>query len=78
MWSWRLGCHRPEGTVGDQLHIIGRVTLGHESIDTTQIYLDANLMLKAEILAKVHSVDAKPTRFRPNDQLLSFLEGAVR
>ena len=47
--------------------------LGHESIETTQIYLDANLTLKAEILAKVHSVDAKPTRFRPNDRLLSFL-----
>jgi site-specific recombinase XerD len=47
--------------------------LGHESIDTTQIYLDANLTLKAEILAKVHSVDAKPTRFRPDDRLLGFL-----
>jgi integrase/recombinase XerD len=47
--------------------------LGHESIDTTQIYLDANLTLKAEILAKVRSVDAKPTRFHPNDRLLSFL-----
>jgi integrase/recombinase XerD len=47
--------------------------LGHETVDTTQIYLDANLALKAEILAKVHSVDAKPTRFRPNDRLLAFL-----
>jgi site-specific recombinase XerD len=26
--------------------------LGHESIETTQIYLDANLALKEEILAK--------------------------
>jgi len=47
--------------------------LGHESIDTTQIYLDANLAIKAEILAKVHLVDAKTRRFRPNDRLLAFL-----
>mgnify|MGYP000113433924 CR=1 FL=1 len=47
--------------------------LGHEDINTTQIYLDANLTLKAESLAKVRSVDAKPTRFRPDDRLLGFL-----
>ena len=26
--------------------------LGHESVETTQIYLDANLALKEEVLAK--------------------------
>ena len=26
--------------------------LGHESVETTQIYLDANLAIKEEILAK--------------------------
>ena len=47
--------------------------LGHESVETTQIYLDANLTLKEEILAKTSSVKAKSGRYRPDDRLLSFL-----
>lgn len=74
MWSWRLGCHRPEGTAGDQLHIIGRVTLGHESVETTQIYLSANLALKEKALAQTQSpVACRPGRYRPDDKLLAFL-----
>ncbi len=29
------------------------IWLGHESLDTTQIYLDANLAMKEEILEKM-------------------------
>jgi site-specific recombinase XerD len=47
--------------------------LGHESIETTQIYLDADLALKQKILTKVTPIDSKPGRFRPNNRLLSFL-----
>ena len=47
--------------------------LGHESVETTQIYLDANLALKEEILAKVKPIDGKPGRYRPTDDLLQFL-----
>jgi integrase len=47
--------------------------LGHESVETTQIYLDANLALKEEVLAKTSPIDAKPGRYRPGDKLLSFL-----
>jgi site-specific recombinase XerD len=47
--------------------------LGHESIDTTQIYLDADLALKEKILAKTIPFDSKPGKFRPDDQLLTFL-----
>ncbi len=47
--------------------------LGHESIETTQIYLDANLMLKEKVLAKLTSHDGKPGHYRPDDQLLAFL-----
>ncbi|HZC35256.1 MAG TPA: tyrosine-type recombinase/integrase [Chthoniobacterales bacterium] len=47
--------------------------LGHESVETTQIYLDANLELKQEILAKTNPVNGKPGRYRPTDRLLSFL-----
>ncbi|MBV9488587.1 MAG: site-specific integrase [Verrucomicrobia bacterium] len=47
--------------------------LGHESIETTQIYLDANLALKDEILAKTHPVKGTSRRYRPGDRLLNFL-----
>jgi integrase/recombinase XerD len=47
--------------------------LGHESVETTQIYLDANLTLKEEILAKTNPTSAKSRRYRPTDDLLTFL-----
>jgi len=47
--------------------------LGHESVETTQIYLDANLALKEEVLAKTTPILATPAAFRPDDQLLAFL-----
>ncbi len=49
--------------------------LGHESVETTQIYLDANLALKEEILAKITPPEGKPGRYRADDQLLAFLTG---
>jgi len=48
--------------------------LGHESVATTQIYLDANLALKEEALAKTIPPNGKPGRYRPDDQLLAFLK----
>lgn len=48
--------------------------LGHESVETTQIYLDANLAIKEEILAKAHPLKSKPGRYRPGDRLLNFLK----
>lgn len=48
--------------------------LGHESVETTQIYLDANLALKEEALKKTSPVNATVGRFKPDDQLLSFLQ----
>jgi integrase/recombinase XerD len=50
------------------------IWLGHESLETTQIYLDANLAMKEEILAKMRPVESKPGRYQPDDQLLSFLK----
>jgi integrase/recombinase XerD len=47
--------------------------LGHESVETTQIYLDANLALKEDALKKTSPVNATVGRFKPDDQLLSFL-----
>jgi signal transduction histidine kinase len=48
------------------------IWLGHESIETTQIYLDANLALKEEILAKTNAIKSKKLRYRPGDRLLNF------
>jgi site-specific recombinase XerD len=48
--------------------------LGHESIETTQIYLDANLELKEKMLAKTTPPEGKPGRFKPDDKLLAFLK----
>ena len=49
--------------------------LGHESVETTQMYLHADLRLKEEALAKMTPLDVQPGRFRPDDALLAFLEG---
>jgi site-specific recombinase XerD len=49
--------------------------LGHESVETTQMYLHADLRLKEEALSKVTPLDVRPGRFRPDDELLAFLEG---
>lgn len=48
--------------------------LGHESVETTQIYLEANLAMKEEILAKITPPGGKPGRYRPGDELLAFLK----
>ena len=48
--------------------------LGHESVETTQMYLHADLRLKEQALARVEPLGIKPSRYRPDDHLLSFLE----
>jgi site-specific recombinase XerD len=47
--------------------------LGHESIETTQMYLDADLELKQRVLDAVLPPNGKPGRYRPDDKLLAFL-----
>ncbi len=49
--------------------------LGHESVETTQMYLHADLRLKEQALSRTTALGVKPARFRPDDQLLAFLEG---
>jgi site-specific recombinase XerD len=48
--------------------------LGHERVETTQIYLHADLALKEKALARTKPPDAKPGRYRPPDALLAFLQ----
>jgi integrase/recombinase XerD len=47
--------------------------LGHESVQTTQIYLHADLALKERALARTTPPLTKPGRYRPPDALLAFL-----
>lgn len=49
--------------------------LGHESIETTQMYLDADLSMKERALARTAPLRIAPGRFIPNDDLLAFLSG---
>jgi site-specific recombinase XerD len=49
--------------------------LGHESMETTQIYLQASLELKERALAQTEPFNARFRRYRPPDQLMAFLKG---
>ena len=48
--------------------------LGHESVETTQIYLDADLALKEKVLAKTTPMKGKRGSYKPSDELLGFLK----
>lgn len=48
--------------------------LGHESIETTQLYIHADMRLKERALGYADPSGAAPARFRPKDRLLAFLE----
>ncbi len=47
--------------------------LGHESVETTQIYLEATLAMKERALSKATPLRSKSKRYQPGDQLLAFL-----
>jgi integrase/recombinase XerD len=49
--------------------------LGHEQVETTQIYLHADMGIKERALATTAPATSTPGRFRPPDKLLAFLEG---
>lgn len=55
-------------------HTVIALWLGHESPKTTQIYLHADMKVKEKALARTEPLGVKPGRFRPEDQLLAFLE----
>ena len=47
--------------------------LGHESIDTTHMYLQADLAMKEKALAKLEPIEGEWKRFHADDPLLAFL-----
>ena len=48
--------------------------LEHESVETTQMYIHADIELKEKAMEKTKPVTVAPGRYRPKDELLSFLE----
>jgi len=48
--------------------------LGHESPETTQMYLHADMRLKEQALSRTKPLTVRPGRYRPTDKLLVFLE----
>jgi site-specific recombinase XerD len=48
--------------------------LGHESVETTAIYLQADMKLKEQALAKTDAAETRLRRYKPDDHLLAFLK----
>lgn len=48
--------------------------LGHENLNTTHQYVEADLAMKERALAAVTPPKNKTHHFRPDDQLLQFLD----
>jgi site-specific recombinase XerD len=75
----RVSPHMARHTAAMELLLAGidpptmALWLGHESIKSTQVYLDANLALKEAALAKTTPFDGRMARFKPKDSLLEFL-----
>ncbi len=49
--------------------------LGHENITTTHQYLEADIRMKENALAKLQPPAATLTRYSPSKDILSFLDG---
>jgi site-specific recombinase XerD len=49
--------------------------LGHETLETVNIYVHADLKMKEQALARTAPLDVPSGRYRPDDQLLRFLKG---
>ncbi len=48
--------------------------LGHESLETTQVYIQTNLKIKEKALAKTTPFNVQPGRYKPEDHILAFLK----
>ena len=76
----RVTPHTLRHTLAMNLHQSGvdltviALWLGHESIETTQMYLHADMAMKEKALARTAQGPTAPKRYRPKDKLLAFLE----
>jgi integrase len=64
-----MECHR-EG-VSDPVIALW---LGHESVETVQVYVHADLSIKERALARTTPPRTSPGRYKPPDPLLAFLK----
>jgi integrase/recombinase XerD len=48
--------------------------LGHESVETTQMYIHADMQLKEKAMARTQPAKVTRGRYCPDDKLLAFLE----
>ena len=48
--------------------------LGHENVETTSIYLQADMQLKEQALAMTTATRTPASRYRPSDRVLAFLQ----
>ena len=48
--------------------------LGHESTESTEIYLHADLNIKQQAIARTAPTGTPPGRYHPPDTLIAFLE----
>ncbi len=51
--------------------------LGHESVESTQMYVHADIKIEEQAMAKTHPVAASLGRHRRRDELLALLEGLL-
>ena len=49
--------------------------LGHEAVETTYVYLHADLKLKEQAMARTTPLEMPPARYRPDDEVLAFQNG---
>ncbi len=49
--------------------------LGHERVDTTQMYVHADMSIKERALSRTAPPDTTRGRYRPTDTLFAFLDG---
>ena len=77
----RITVHRLRHTAAMDLLACGvdrtviALWLGHERVETTQIYVEATLAMKEEALAKTLPRNGCAGRYQPPDKLLAFLNG---
>ena len=57
---------------GVDIAVIG-LWLGHESIETTHGYVEADLEIKQRALDKLTPASGKVSRYKPSDSLMRFL-----
>ena len=48
--------------------------LGHETVETTQVYLHADMQIKKKAMDRTRPADVPEGAYRPNDKLMAFLE----